>query len=206
MLKLSERQEKIVFIVKKFQPITSVEIAEKLNVNRSTLRNDLSVLTMFGILNARPKVGYYIRETSINNEFYNYVQNVLVNEIKSVPVVTDEKSSINDVIVLMFLEDVGTVYITSENVLVGVVSRKDLLRSAIGTLDIHKTPVGVVMTRMPKVIYCYEEDNILSAAEKLIKYGIDSVPVVRETPSGFVVSGRISKTTITKYFVEVCTV
>lgn len=206
MLKLSERQEKIVLIVKKFQPITSVEIAEKLNVNRSTLRNDLSVLTMFGILNARPKVGYYIRETSINNEFYHYVQNVSVNEIKSVPVVTDEKSSINDVIVLMFLEDVGTVYITADNVLVGVVSRKDLLRSAIGTMDIQKTPVGVVMTRMPKVIYCYEEDNILSAAQKLIKYGIDSVPVVRETSSGFVVSGRISKTTITKYFVEMCTV
>lgn len=206
MLKLSERQEKIVLIVKKFQPITSVEIAEKLNVNRSTLRNDLSVLTMFGILNARPKVGYYIRETSINNDFYHYVQNVSVNEIKSVPVVTDEKSSINDVIVLMFLEDVGTVYITAENVLVGVVSRKDLLRSSIGTIDIQKTPVGVVMTRMPKVIYCYEEDNILSAAQKLIKYGIDSVPVVRETSSGFIVSGRISKTTITKYFVEMCSV
>lgn len=204
MLKLSERQENIVDIVKKYQPITSVDIADKLNVNRSTLRNDLSVLTMFGILNARPKVGYYIRENSINNEFHQFVQDVFVNEIKSVPVVTDEKSSVNDVIVLMFLEDVGTVYITSDNFLVGVVSRKDLLRSAIGTMDIHKTPVGVVMTRMPKVIYCLENENILDAAQKLIKYGIDSVPVVRETSSGLVVSGRISKTTITKYFVEMC--
>lgn len=206
MLKLSERQENIVSIVKKFQPITSVKIADKLNVNRSTLRNDLSVLTMFGILSARPKVGYYLRENSMNNEFYHFVQDVFVNEIKSVPVVTDEKSSVNDVIVLMFLEDVGTVYITSENVLVGVVSRKDLLRSAIGTMDIDKTPVGVVMTRMPKVIYCLESENVLEAARKLIKYGIDSVPVVRETPSGLLVSGRISKTTITKYFVEMCTI
>ncbi|HLS52383.1 MAG TPA: helix-turn-helix domain-containing protein, partial [Tissierellaceae bacterium] len=58
-IQLSKRQEKIIEIVKTNQPITGEEIANCLNLNRSTLRIDLSILTMFGILDARPRVGYF---------------------------------------------------------------------------------------------------------------------------------------------------
>jgi DNA-binding FadR family transcriptional regulator len=34
-------------------------IAKKLNVRRATLRPDLTVLTMAGLLEARPRVGYF---------------------------------------------------------------------------------------------------------------------------------------------------
>ena len=57
-MKLSERQEEIVRIVKRGQPVTSESIAEKLGVTRAALRADLAILTMIGILDARPKVGY----------------------------------------------------------------------------------------------------------------------------------------------------
>jgi len=46
-------------IVKKNEPITSEQIAEKLNLTRAALRPDLSILTMSGILDARPRVGYF---------------------------------------------------------------------------------------------------------------------------------------------------
>ena len=57
-MKLSPRQEEIVCLVKENQPITSEALAEKLGVTRAALRADLAVLTMIGILDARPKVGY----------------------------------------------------------------------------------------------------------------------------------------------------
>ena len=57
-IKLSDRQMQIVEIVKSQQPITSEQVAERLNLTRAALRSDLSILTMAGILEARPKVGY----------------------------------------------------------------------------------------------------------------------------------------------------
>lgn len=87
----------------------------------------------------------------------------------------------------------------------GVVSRKDLLKSAIGGTDLHKVPIGMIMTRMPNVIYVTQDDSVLSAAVKIIEHEIDGLPVVEivdEENKNLKVIGRISKTTITRLFVE----
>lgn len=57
-LEFSARQKLIIDIVKENEPITGDNIAAKLNLTKPTLRNDLSLLTMTGVLDARPKVGY----------------------------------------------------------------------------------------------------------------------------------------------------
>ena len=186
ILQLSERQEKIIDIVKRSQPITSESIASELNLTRSTLRPDLAILTMSGILDARPKVGYfYTGKTSLS-----YIS---------------ESTVLYDAIVLMFLEDVGSVYVTNNGYLAGVVSRKDFLRNAMGGMDLNKAPIGMIMTRMPNIIYVEAEDSVLTAAIKLIEHEIDSLPVVEEVATAeknYKVVGRITKTTITRLFVE----
>ena len=65
-MELSERQEKIVEIVKDNGPITGEKIAEKLGLTRATLRPDLAILTMAGFLDARPRVGYFYTGKSSN--------------------------------------------------------------------------------------------------------------------------------------------
>ena len=58
-IKLSQRQKKIIKLVKENEPITSEQIASNLSVTRAALRPDLAILTMTGILDAKkPKVGY----------------------------------------------------------------------------------------------------------------------------------------------------
>ena len=57
-MKLNERQKKILQIVKENGPITGEQIASALSLTRATLRPDLSILTMTGMLEARPRVGY----------------------------------------------------------------------------------------------------------------------------------------------------
>ena len=65
-------------------------------------------------------------------------------------------------------------------------------------------PVGVIMTRMPKIIYCSENDSIIEAAEKIIENEVDCLPVVINLPSGKIKAiGRISKTNITKVLLEI---
>lgn len=204
-IQLSKRQEKIIQIVKDNQPITSEAIATKLNLTRATLRPDLAVLTMVGILDARPKVGYFITGKTKLTYVSDTIKDIFVKDVMSIPVVLEEDTTLYDAIVFMFLEDVGSIYITNDGFLTGVVSRKDLLRNAIGGSDIHKVPIGVVMTRMPNVIYVTQEDSVLSAAIKLIEHEIDGLPVVEEVDGekkNLKVIGRISKTTITRLFVE----
>lgn len=58
-MKLTTRQTEIINIVKAEQPISGEKIAQTLGLSRATLRNDLSILTMTGLLDAKPKVGYF---------------------------------------------------------------------------------------------------------------------------------------------------
>lgn len=202
---LSERQEKIIEIVKENTPITGEAIAKKLNLNRSTIRPDLTILTMSGILEARPKVGYLYSGKTPSNFLSEQIRNIRINEVKSVPIVLTETTSLYDAIVTMILEDVGTIFVIDNDFLSGVISRKDLLKSAMGGSDLTTLPVGVIMTRMPNIVYVTEEDSVLSAASKLIDHEIDSIPVVEiidEDEKKLKIIGRISKTNITRLFTE----
>ena len=62
-IELTNRQKKIIEIVKKYQPITSENIAEKLNMTRAALRPDLTILTMTGFLEARPRLDIFILDS-----------------------------------------------------------------------------------------------------------------------------------------------
>ena len=166
-IQLSERQEKIIDIVKDNEPITGEEIAKKLKLTRATLRPDLSILTMVGILEARPKVGYLYSGREINSIFLQQVKDLKIREVKSLPIIVDEQTTTYDAIVTMLLEDVGSIYVTSNGFFTGIVSRKDFLKNAIGGIDINKIPVGVIMTRMPNIITITLDENISDAAIKI---------------------------------------
>lgn len=195
-------------IVKNFGPITGEQIAEKLSLTRATLRPDLAILTMAGLLEARPRVGYFYSGKSPNRVVADKLREILVTSVKSVPVVVSEKCSVYDAVVAMFIEDVGTLIVVKEGgLLEGVVSRKDLLKTTLGGQDIHKLPVGVIMTRMPNILYTTPEESVWSAAKKIIDHEVDALPVVCKVKlpdgsEGLEVVGRISKTNITRLFVE----
>ena len=208
LIQLSERQEKIIEIVRNKQPITSNDIANELSLTRATLRPDLAILTMTGILDARPKVGYLLTGRTPDDFLSDSISSIQVREIMSLPVVIDEDKGIYDSIVYMFTEDVGSVFITSSDQLTGVVSRKDLIKASLGGMDLQTTPVSMIMTRMPNLIVTEPGDTAISAAIKLIEHEIDSLPVVERIGSGkkhYRVVGRLTKTNITRLFVELGT-
>ncbi|MDD7362736.1 MAG: helix-turn-helix transcriptional regulator [Peptoniphilus sp.] len=200
-MKLTERQGYIVDIVKERGPISGDDIAGILDLARGTIRNDLSVLTMLGYLDARPKVGYYYKGDPEKIHVRDILESISVEEVMSVPVVLDEKMSVYDVICSIFLENIGTIFITKDGYLVGCVSRKDLLRSAIGKVDLEKTPISLIMTRMPNIITIGPEDSIYTACVKIEKGEIDALPVV-EGDDRLKVVGRITKTNINRLMVD----
>ncbi|MEH6888304.1 helix-turn-helix transcriptional regulator [Bacillus sp. JJ864] len=203
IIELNKRQEHIIQIVKDNGPITGEAIAEQLNLTRATLRPDLAILTMAGYLEARPRVGYFYTGKTGGQLLSEAVKKIIVQDYQSRPVVIDKNVSVYDAICTMFLEDVGTLFIVDQNtLLVGVVSRKDLLRASLGKQDLASLPVNIIMTRMPNVTICRKEDSLYDVAMDLIEKQIDSVPVVKETKQGLEVVGRITKTNITRAFVD----
>ena len=80
-MKLTERHKAIIEIVKNYEPITSDEIAEKLSLGKSTLRNDLAVLGMLEILEAKPNVGYYYNYNFSPGEQREEIKNKLVKDV-----------------------------------------------------------------------------------------------------------------------------
>ena len=77
---------------------------------------------------------------------------------------------------------------------------------AMGGTDMHKVPVGIIMTRMPNIVFVEKEDSVYLAAQRIIEHEVDSLPVVeRKFEDGkeiFKIVGKISKTNITRLFVK----
>ena len=208
IIELNDRQEKILDIVKNHGPITGENIAELLEVTRAALRPDLAVLTMSGYLEAKPRVGYTYKTDGAHNQIKKILNMYRVKDIMSMAVVVKEKCSIYDAIVTLFLEDTGSIFVVDEdNYLVGLVSRKDLLKTTLGQVDIHQMPVSVIMTRMPNVITATGEDTVVEAVKKIVEHEVDSLPVVKRFigmpgEEDLEVVGRITKTNITRLFLD----
>lgn len=204
---LTARQEKIIEMVKEGGPITGEHIADRLNVSRAALRPDLAILIMSGILDARPKVGYYYTGKGMFSILADEISRYKVRDIQSVPVVVPATATAYDTIVTLFLEDAGSVFVVEPGgILRGVVSRKDLLKGAMGNRDLQKLPLKVLMTGVSKIIMTEPDETVLEAAKKLIDGEVDSLPVVRvlgpAEDRNYEVVGRLTKTNITRLFVE----
>ena len=209
MIELSDRQEKIVAIVKECGPITGEKIAEMLSVTRAALRPDLAVLTMSGFLEAKPRVGYTFRTEGAENQIRRILNQYRVRDIQSRPVIIKENCSIYDAIVTLFVEDTGCIFVVDDdNYLSGVVSRKDFLKTTLGQAEIHKVPVSVIMTRMPNIITTNIDETVIDAVKKVVEHEIDSLPVVRcfldaEGDEKLEVGGKVTKTNIARLLLDI---
>ncbi|UWG96841.1 helix-turn-helix transcriptional regulator [Dehalobacter sp. DCM] len=207
-MQLSERQEKIVELVKKTSPMTGEQIASQLRTNRATLRPDLTILTMAGVLEARPRVGYFYNEDTGPSPIALRMQQLRVGDFKSIAASVKESISIYDAVVSMFTNNVGSlIVINDRHELKGMVSRKDILKASLGHTDLHQVPISVIMTRMPNIIMATADESVLEAAKKLVHHQVDSLPVVENYinengQESYEVIGRFTKTNVTNLFVE----
>lgn len=208
IIDLNDRQEKILAIVKKDGPITGEKIASLLKVTRAALRPDLAVLTMSGYLEAKPRVGYTFKTERTVNILGKILNGYRVKNIQSRPVIIKEDCSIYDAIVTLFVEDCGSIFVVGDdNILTGIVSRKDFLKTTLGQADIHKVPVSVIMTRMPNIVTAYAEETVAAVVKKIVLHEVDSLPVVKclldaEGGEKYEIIGKVTKTNIARLFLD----
>ena len=123
-------------------------------------------------------------------------------------IIIRENCSIYDAIVTLFVEDCGSIFVVSnENLLSGIVSRKDFLKTTIGQADIHKVPVSVIMTRMPNIITTTAEETVVGVVKKIVEHEIDSMPVVKcfidtQGEEKLEIVGKVTKTNIARLFLD----
>ena len=190
---LTERQKKILTMLKEKSLLSGDEIAKNLNVTKSALRTDFSILTTLKLITSKQNKGY-----SYNNK----CTTIKVRDCMSPQNSIDIRTSVYDAIIHLFNYDLGTLVVVENEKLVGIISRKDLLKAALNGKNIEKIPVSMIMTRMPNIIHCFEDDNIIEAIEKLIKHEIDSLPVLRKEKGKLSLVGRFTKTNVTKLFYQ----
>lgn len=209
VIELTARQLKIVDIVKKQAPITGEQIAENLGLSRPTIRSDLSLLVMLEYIDAKPKVGYFPGSKAAGNGGGSErLREAKVRDIQTVPIIIRETTTIQDAVVTLFLQDVGTLIVCdAEGRLAGVASRKDFLKVTLGNPASASMPVSMVMTRIPKVVATSPDETVLEAAQKMILHEVDSLPVIdtgpEETGGKPVIAGRLTKTAIVQLLLKI---
>ena len=190
---LTERQKKILIMLKEKSLLSGDEIAQNLNITKSALRTDFSIVTTLKLITSKQNKGY-----SYNNK----CTIIKVRDCMSPQNSIDIRTSVYDAIIHLFNYDLGTLVVVENEKLVGIISRKDLLKATLNKKNIEKTPVSMIMTRMPNIVHCFEDDNIIEAIEKLIKHEIDSLPVLRKEKGKLSLVGRFTKTNVTKLFYQ----
>nr|WP_280875166.1 MULTISPECIES: helix-turn-helix transcriptional regulator [unclassified Paenibacillus] len=209
---MSARQLQIVELVKANAPITGEQIAEMLGLSRPTLRSDLALLVMLGLVDAKPKVGYTPGSSmSPGSQASRKLLNMKVKEVQALPVVVKENASVGDAVVSLFMENVGSLIVVDDDgCLSGIISRKDLLKFTFGNTNAATMPVSMVMTREPNVIHISPDESVIDAAKKMIHHQVDSLPVViqskLESAGGLPrwdVVGRVTKTIMTKILLDI---
>ncbi|MGG1599561.1 MULTISPECIES: helix-turn-helix transcriptional regulator [Paenibacillus] len=210
-MELTARQLQIVELVKANAPITGEQIAEMLGLSRPTLRSDLALLVMLGLIDAKPKVGYTPGSAmSPGLHASRKLLNTKVKEVQALPVIVKENASVGDAVVSLFMENVGSlIVVDDQGCLSGIISRKDLLKFTFGNTNAATMPVSMVMTREPNVIHVSPDESVVDAAKKMINHQVDSLPVVvpskLEQTGGIPrwdVVGRITKTIMTKILLD----
>ena len=189
---LTERQKKILMMLKEKSLLSGDEIARNLNVTKSALRTDFSILTGLKLIISKQNRGYIYNKCTIKK----------VRDCMSPQNSINIKTTVYDAIIHLFNYDLGTLIVVENEKLVGIISRKDLLKAALNGKNIEKIPVSMIMTRMPNIVHCFEDDNIIEAIEKLIKHEIDSLPVLRKEKGKLSLVGRFTKTNVTKLFYQ----
>lgn len=161
---------------------------------------------MLGVLDAKPKVGYFPgKAQEPEGDLRRMLSEWKVRDIQGRPVIISETSTVQDAVVAMFLENVGSLIVTGEKgILLGMVSRKDLLKVTLGNPNGGSMPISLVMTRKANLVTVGPEDSVLEAAKKMTRHEVESLPVVVPGSGGedLEVIGRISNTSMTRVLID----
>ena len=168
-MQLTGRQQEITRIVRENGPITGEMIAQRLHVTRSALRGDLAVLLSGEVIAARRRLGYYYLGGG-EDPAAAEIRSCTAEDCMSRPILVGAESNAYDAAVLLFTEDIGTLFVGKKDDIQGVVSRKDLLKAAMGRDDLAKVPISMVMTSRSKMIYAEPKEDLVSIAQKMMDY------------------------------------
>lgn len=188
----------IMDIVKQHAPITGEQLAELLGVSRPTLRSDLSLLVMLGLLDAKPKVGYFLGNAyRQDNVALQGLKSMKVREVQGIPVSIGEGLSVHDAVVALFTENANTLLIVGEQKqFMGIVTPKDLLKVTLGNASAATIPVSMVMTRYPNIVTVHPDDPVTEAIRKMIAHQLDCLPVLEQAERGAEAVGWVTKTNV----------
>lgn len=194
--------------MKRHAPITGEQLAEYLSVSRPTLRSDLSLLVMLGLLDAKPKVGYFLGTAyRSSREPLQQFNNMKVREVQGVPVNVPDSLSVHDAVITLFTENADTLLVVNEQKrFLGIVTPKDLLKITLGNAGAAAIPVSMVMTRYPNIVTLMPDDSVLDAIRKMSLHQVDCLPVVvprEEQPADPEVTGWVSKSNIIRLIADI---
>ena len=152
-------------------------------------------------MEAKPKVGYTYNDSQAKSLDYTKLYSEPIQNILQKPTEIREDATLTEAVNTLFIEDVGSLYVIGDHQdLVGLISRKDLLRATLNNTNASLTLASTVMTRMPNIFTVTPDMSVLQTGQLLLDRKVDSLPVVdKQQPTKVV--GKITKNRIFQHFI-----
>lgn len=194
-------QEQIINIVKENQPVLISDIFKSIYISSKEIEDEITNLCDKKILQLRQ--GYiYIHDNNMN------IQSV--EDCMTIARTIKDDVSIISAITTMILEELDFLIIANDMNLVGILSKKDIIKKVILEKIDVTTSVSEIMTKKPNIIYAKNTEKLALVIEKLIQNDIDSIPIVKienneDGQEILKVIGVFNKTIITKIYKDLHT-
>ncbi|MNZ91530.1 Transcriptional repressor CcpN [compost metagenome] len=166
---------------------------------------------MLGLLDAKPKVGYFLGNAyRTNSEPLQQLSVLKVREVQGVPVNVPDSLSVHDAVITLFTENADTLLVVNEQKrFVGIVTPKDLLKITLGNAGAAAIPVSMVMTRYPNIVTLMPDESVMDAIRKMSMHQVDCLPVIvplEEHSTDPEVIGWVSKSSIIRMLADIASV
>lgn len=194
---------KLLRLIKRIQPATVDQLSEKLDIEKSIVREELDFLINAGKIEELSEIGYIAID---DMDEYSHKQ-VKVGQVMNIVRTFDENTILKPALIAKILDPSDCLIVTKDGKLCGLITPEYILKKILNSPEILNQSLASSMLKMPNILYVTKDDLVAYAVKLLLQHNVGHLPVVesnKESDENYLrVVGSFNRDVVVKLYSEV---
>lgn len=202
-MSISSKYGKLLRLIKRIQPATVEQLSEKLDIEKSIVREELDFLINAGKIEELSEIGYIAID---DMDEYSHKQ-VKVGQVMNIVRTFDENTILKPALIAKILDPSDCLIVTKDGKLCGLITPEYILKKILNSPEILNQSLASSMLKMPNILYVTKDDLVAYAVKLLLQHNVGHLPVVesnKESDENYLrVVGSFNRDVVVKLYSEV---